>query len=639
MAAAPDVATLVTRAQELSSTPQGLDELQAALVRSADLLQANVTEALACLQTRALDPKHHALAWTHFLWAAIAASTARSGHGAIGSDHPPRVVHDPGNADDEDPAVTANAPANLEIENDENDENDEIASRDANRSSVATRERYARVGVRGEHRVGGFGAPLDECSADLDEYFSGYGTEDAVSKVATTVRVEAARTPVSSAPIIVSRTFPSFAPLARTLLRGSGGEPFGAVPPTLVRETNPETRTSDDQETSASSQVRRCPRTFADVCAAFMECCLAEDDSGTGAGALAALGPLVSALRAARPGDDHLAKQHAMVFRCCCAAKRFDVAAEDIDLRPVYETDPSKTAIDALDYVQYCEFGGTALASLGRYEDAAELFLRAVSAPTDVPAATQIAAHKKYILCSLLANGACPFASTLPKYASPAVQRHVRHASSAYASFAEAFATRSPSKLRARYLELKATFAEDGASVSRFAALAAARLASRNVGRMTKTHLSASLADIAKTAELAGGAEEAERVVFRMIADGEVCAKIDAATASVAFLDAADDPFAAEEESARFARTVSAAREIAERVRVKDEALRRSKAYVLATLDAGGGLGGGLGASGGNGPDARDGDVLNREDDDRVDDDVPGEAVTGDPEVFFSRDD
>ena len=74
MAAAPDVASLVSRAQQLSSTPQGLDALHTALEQSADLLKANAAEALAALEARALDPKRHALAWTHFLRAAVAST-------------------------------------------------------------------------------------------------------------------------------------------------------------------------------------------------------------------------------------------------------------------------------------------------------------------------------------------------------------------------------------------------------------------------------------------------------------------------------------------------------------------------------------------------------------------------------------
>jgi hypothetical protein len=64
-------------------------------------------------------------------------------------------------------------------------------------------------------------------------------------------------------------------------------------------------------------------------------------------------------------------------------------------------------------------------------------------------------------------------------------------------------------------------------------------------------------------------------------------ARIDAAARSVTFLDAADDPFAAEAEAAALAAAVDEARALAERVRRKDDALRASRAYVAATADLG----------------------------------------------------
>ena len=81
MAAAPDVASLVSRAQQLSSTPQGLDALHTALEQSADLLKVNAAEALAALEARALDPERHALAWTHFLRAAVASTRSETNLG------------------------------------------------------------------------------------------------------------------------------------------------------------------------------------------------------------------------------------------------------------------------------------------------------------------------------------------------------------------------------------------------------------------------------------------------------------------------------------------------------------------------------------------------------------------------------
>ena len=60
-----DVASLVRSAQELSSTPAGLAQLQTLLDANAELIASNLPEALAALDTRALLPDAHALADPH----------------------------------------------------------------------------------------------------------------------------------------------------------------------------------------------------------------------------------------------------------------------------------------------------------------------------------------------------------------------------------------------------------------------------------------------------------------------------------------------------------------------------------------------------------------------------------------------
>ena len=73
-----DVASLVRSAQELSSTPAGLAQLQTLLDANAELIASNLPEALAALDTRALLPDAHALAWIHIL------------HATLSSERPPR---------------------------------------------------------------------------------------------------------------------------------------------------------------------------------------------------------------------------------------------------------------------------------------------------------------------------------------------------------------------------------------------------------------------------------------------------------------------------------------------------------------------------------------------------------------------
>ena len=587
MAAAPDVASLVSRAQQLSSTPQGLDALHTALEQSADLLKANAAEALAALEARALDPERHALAWTHFLRAAVASTrsetnlgerltgdgpgslppgtlSASAERGVAGDDR--RLRRD---ADDDD-ADAATTEANDEGEPVLAETCTPLASQTPLTSHVVTRD------AMDTPPGGGFGnAFLGDATDDVDRRGDDDRAGDEAYYDAVVDRIAEETNGVDDAKHAraLATSFPAFQILASELLRSSDDDKDDCVVSVA------------DSSVSAAAQVRRCFSAFAEVCRSFAQGALFADD--TSVSALAAVAPLRAATRAARPTRDHLTKQHAFLFSLCVACGRHDVVADDLDRSPVFETDPGVTGVDAADYQKYCELGGQALVALGRYADAAELFLRVTCAPAARATRAHAAAHKKYVLCSLIADGACAFASSLPKYASPAVQRHVRGACAAYASLADVYASGPAKKTRARFAESAETFERDGPETARLAETALRSLARRSTKRLVETHVSLSLADIASIAELDEGEAEAERVVLEMIEAGEMTARIDAAARSVTFLDAADDPFAAEAEAAVLAAAVDEARALAERVRRKDDALRASRAYVAATADLG----------------------------------------------------
>lgn len=585
MAAAPDVASLVSRAQQLSSTPQGLDALHTALEQSADLLKANAAEALAALEARALDPKRHALAWTHFLRAAVASTRPEKKLGerlrgdGPGASLPPGTLSAPAergvagdddrhrrDADDDDAdAATTEA----------NEEGEHVLPETCTPETASAMDTPPGGGTRTPRAFGRENAFLGD--ATDDEGIAGRGDDDragddayyddaVVDRIAEEASFGVDDTKHARS---LAASFPAFRVLASELLRSSDDE----------------CESESVVSVAASAQVRRCFSAFAEVSRSFAHGALLAEN--TAVSALAAVAPLRAATRAARPTRDHLTKQHAFLFAACVACGRHDVVADDLDRFPVFETDPGVTGVDAMDYQKYCELGGTALVSLGRYADAAELFLRLACAPAARATPAHAAAHKKYVLCSLIADGACAFASSLPKYASPAVQRHVRGACAAYASLAEAYASGPAQKTRARFAESAETFERDGPETALLAETALRSLARRSTKKLTETHISLSLADIASIAELDEGEAEAERVVLEMIEAGEMTARIDAAARSVTFLDAADDPFAAEAEAAALAAAVDEARALAERVRRKDDALRASRAYVAATADLG----------------------------------------------------
>lgn len=437
-----DVASLVRSAQELSSTPAGLAQLQTLLDANAELIASNLPEALAALDTGALLPDAHALAWIHIL------------HASLSSDRPPR-----------------------------------------------------------DH-------PAEPSAA-------------------------------------------AFSDLARALLL--------ACDPAAARAD---------------------PRKFARVCGELREVAVARE----GASCVAALAPLRRAVDVARPNPDHLTPQHHMVFQCALVSRCL-TAAVDILERPVYEVDPERTGVTADDHLLYRYYGGVAFAAMGKYRDAAEMFLGAIAAPATALSAIVVAAHKKYACVSLIADGAVP---PLPRYVPAATQRGLKRvAGRAYPAIIDAFARRDAAALAAAAEEHAETFERD--DNKGLVARVVDALAKRKVRELTRTYLTLSLADIAASAGLEGGAEEAERAVAEMIESGDILATVSQRDGTVRFHDVDEDQFAGAAMAERLDAVIADAMELNERVRARDEAIRSSRAF-LEKAEAGAGPGGGrggLGVSGG----------------------------------------
>ena len=89
---------------------------------------------------------------------------------------------------------------------------------------------------------------------------------------------------------------------------------------------------------------------------------------------------------------------------------------------------PNEPALTADDHLLYRYYGGAALAALGRYREAAEMFLGAIAAPATALSAIVVAAHKKYACVSLIADGAVP---PLPRYVPAATQRGLKRCAGA----------------------------------------------------------------------------------------------------------------------------------------------------------------------------------------------------------------
>lgn len=84
------------------------------------------------------------------------------------------------------------------------------------------------------------------------------------------------------------------------------------------------------------------------------------------------------------------------------------MATEDI-----LEVDPASTGLKTRDYLLYCYYGAMVCIGLKHLDRALELLTLALTVPAEGLSAIMVAAYRKYILVSLLKDGAV---SLLPKY-------------------------------------------------------------------------------------------------------------------------------------------------------------------------------------------------------------------------------
>ena len=179
---------------------------------------------------------------------------------------------------------------------------------------------------------------------------------------------------------------------------------------------------------------------------------------------------------------------------------------------------------------------------------------------------------------SLLTEGSVP---ALPKYASSAVSRHVRSGAVAYHDLEKAFTSREAGVLAACMASHEAAFRADGNWG--LCMHVAAALPGRAVERLTSTYMTLSLADLAVSAGLAGGAREAEALVLRCVGEGRVFARIDARSGMVAFKQESGQ-FCTRSVAVRIGAQLDAIMALAQRVRMLDERLQTDTAFLSKSL-------------------------------------------------------
>jgi COP9 signalosome complex subunit 3 len=213
----------------------------------------------------------------------------------------------------------------------------------------------------------------------------------------------------------------------------------------------------------------------------------------------------------------------------------YDVALRVLD-QPCYEINKDSD-MGALDFLLFHYYGGMIFIGLKQLERALEFFQMALVVESQVISAVQVAAYKKYVLCSLLVHGDV---AEIPEKMSPSVafvQRTCRRICQGYHDLARAY-QKGPEALQKLIVEIAEELHKD--QNFGLAKQIVKALVRRNIQRLTNTYVTLALGDIASRAKLQSAAE-AEEYVLRMIEDGSIHARIDQKKGMISFLEESEE--------------------------------------------------------------------------------------------------
>lgn len=304
------------------------------------------------------------------------------------------------------------------------------------------------------------------------------------------------------------------------------------------------------------AQVAFAPLEFSRVCSKYLSFAMQAESP------LHAVRPLVNAAYLLQPAPTHFTPVHPMALLACILAKCYHAAAPLVE-QPLVHVDAARTAVGVSDVLLHHYYGGIALVGLKRHKAALASFQLVIAAPTVVVNSIIVEAHKKWLLCWLIAHKRAP---VLPKYCATVIGRHAKSGAAPYTELAAAFTSRDRVEFEKTVAKHAAVFEKDSnmglvkqcavaftkCAPRRAAAAAAGRRRPRMqprthrlpphrhpcarararsprrdcIERLTRTYVTLSLADIAASAGLSGAAE-AGAMILQMVEGGEIAAQID----------------------------------------------------------------------------------------------------------------
>ncbi|KAJ8329397.1 hypothetical protein BDV3_003178 [Batrachochytrium dendrobatidis] len=223
----------------------------------------------------------------------------------------------------------------------------------------------------------------------------------------------------------------------------------------------------------------------------------------------------------------HLTPLHVLLLKHCLLSKNYKAGHEALKVEITDMASPI-APIRIQDFMLYHYYGGLIHIGNKHFTCAMQFFELCLGVPSDIPSAIQIEAYKRFILVSLLANGAL----LLPKTVSPVVARVCKSLTLQYAEFATAYSSHSLARATTKASQYASKFETDKTNGLVHQCLA--DLVRRKIRKLTDTYLTLSLGDITRAVglnelDVMTGSEstlEAEAHVVRMIDDRQILATI-----------------------------------------------------------------------------------------------------------------
>lgn len=294
-------------------------------------------------------------------------------------------------------------------------------------------------------------------------------------------------------------------------------------------------------QVAADFQVRKASVPFASICKYFAEMAI---EGGLKA-MLQSLPPLRSAVQKLQPNIETLTPVHSEYLRVCLKAKAYHFACRLLD-EPIFDISQCRVSgggsssssngfLTQQGFLSYFYYGALVRIGTREYRKAIQLLLVVLTCPATCLSAIQADAYKKYVLVCLKAFGEL---KPLPAYHSHILQRYIKTPS--YVSeIADAFKQGDATAVR-RILQDENAAIQADLNVGLVKQVLAS-MVRHKVRMLTKTYLTLSLAEIAREVGFEESqTAEAEALLFDMISEGDIRARIDQTTGNISFEDDVD---------------------------------------------------------------------------------------------------